>query len=201
MEHTVKMTYRWVKTKGLVVNPQKTNAMIFTRKFKPKPIEPLRLEGEETPFTNTVKYLGVLLDPKLNWKQHLIDKRKKLYFSVWACRRAMDKTWRINSKLALWVYKAILLPKLLYVSVVWWPMVSKVEIRNLLQSLHGSYLWAAVGSMKTTPTEVPEVVLYQTPLPLGLRDLLCTDKNARENGGIQGWDIQSLNSSINTLSH
>jgi hypothetical protein len=59
----------------------------------------------------------------------------------------MGKTWGINSKLALWMYKAILLPELLYSSVVWWPIVSRVEIRNLLQSLQGNYLRAAVGSM------------------------------------------------------
>jgi hypothetical protein len=37
MEHALKMTYRWWKTKGLVVNPQKTNVIIFTRKYKPEP--------------------------------------------------------------------------------------------------------------------------------------------------------------------
>jgi hypothetical protein len=70
----------------------------------------------------------------------------------------MGKAW-INSKLALWMYEAILLPELLYMSVVWWPMVSRVETRNLLRSLQGSYLRAAVGSMKTTPTELLEVAL------------------------------------------
>jgi hypothetical protein len=45
-------------------------------------------------------------------------------------------------------------------------MVSRVEIRNLLQSLQGNYLRAAVGAMKTTPMEALEVVLYQTPLDL-----------------------------------
>jgi hypothetical protein len=44
----------------------------------------------------------------------------------------MGKTWGINSKLAAWKYKAILLPKVLYASVVWWPMVSRMETRNLL---------------------------------------------------------------------
>jgi hypothetical protein len=39
----------------------------------------------------------------------------------------MGKTWEINPKIALWMYKAILLPKLLYAAIVWWPMVSKVE--------------------------------------------------------------------------
>ena len=30
MEYALKITYRWCKTKGLVVNPQKTNIMIIT---------------------------------------------------------------------------------------------------------------------------------------------------------------------------
>jgi hypothetical protein len=66
-----------------------------------------------------VKYLGVLLDPKLNWKLHLIDKRKKFFSSVWVCRRATGKTSGINPKIAQWMYKAILLPKLLYAAIVW----------------------------------------------------------------------------------
>jgi hypothetical protein len=103
-------------TKGLVDNPQKINVMIFTMKYKPEPIEPLRLKGNETAFTNTAKYLGVLLDPRLYWKQHLIDKRKRLYSSMWARRRAMGKTWGINSKLARWMYKANLFPKLMFAS-------------------------------------------------------------------------------------
>jgi hypothetical protein len=75
MEHDLKMTHRWCKAKGLVVNPQKSNITTFTTKYKPKTIETLRLEGQEIAVTNTIKYLGILLDTKLNWKQHLIDKR------------------------------------------------------------------------------------------------------------------------------
>jgi hypothetical protein len=38
-------------------------------------------------------------------------------------------------------------------------MLRKVETRNLLRRLQGNYLRAAVGAMKTTPTEVLEVAL------------------------------------------
>jgi hypothetical protein len=119
MENALKITHKWYKTEGLVVNPLKTIVMIFTRKYKAEFIEPLRLEGKQFTFTSTVKYRGVLLNAILNWKQHLIDKRKKLYSSVWVCRRAMGKTWEINPRLALCMYKTILLPKLLYASVIW----------------------------------------------------------------------------------
>jgi hypothetical protein len=85
---------------------------------------------------------------------------------VWVCRRGIGKTWGISPKIALWMYKAILLPKLLYTAIVWWLMVSKVETRNLLRGLQGNYLRAAVGTVKTTPTEALEVTLYQAPLDL-----------------------------------
>ena len=59
MEHALKMICRWCKTKSLVVNLQNTNIIIFTKRYKPETIEPLRLEGQELAFTNTVKYLRV----------------------------------------------------------------------------------------------------------------------------------------------
>jgi len=39
--------------------------MIFTRKYKPGPIKPLKLWGKEITYANSVKYLGVTLNAKL----------------------------------------------------------------------------------------------------------------------------------------
>ncbi|KMQ89208.1 reverse transcriptase [Lasius niger] len=72
----------WCETKDLTVNPSKTNIMVFTIKYKPEPIEPLKLWGKEIPFTDSVKYLGLILDPKLNWKTHFTKSRKKSYSSM-----------------------------------------------------------------------------------------------------------------------
>jgi len=96
MDKALKIIQSWCQAKGLTVNPSKTEAMIFTRKYKPEPIGPLRLWGKELPYTSSVKYLGIHLDPKLSWKFHLEVKRKKFYTSMWACRRAVSKTWGIN---------------------------------------------------------------------------------------------------------
>lgn len=56
------------KNKCLRVNLSKINIMVFTSKYKVKPIRPLKLESKMTAFTYSVKYLGGLLDPKLKWK-------------------------------------------------------------------------------------------------------------------------------------
>jgi hypothetical protein len=42
------------------------------RKF-PTPTK-LRLYGEEIEFSESVKYLGVLIDSKLSWKPHIEEK-------------------------------------------------------------------------------------------------------------------------------
>jgi len=154
----------WCIAMGLTVNPSKTTAMIFTRKYKPEPIEPLKLWGKEITYASSVKYLGVTLDTKLSWKLHLEEKRKKFYASMWTCRRAMGKTWGTKPRVALWLYKMVLLPRLTYAAVVWWPRVEKVEAKNLLKSLQGSYLRAAAGAMRSTPTEALEIALCFPPL-------------------------------------
>jgi hypothetical protein len=96
MINILKIVQRWCVTKCLMVNPLKTNVMVFTRKYKQQPTQVLRVKGKETVFTSLVKYSGALLDPKLNWKQHHTERRKKFYSSIWACRRTTGNTWGIS---------------------------------------------------------------------------------------------------------
>jgi hypothetical protein len=47
MTNTLNTVQRWRETKGLTENVLKTNVMVFTRKYKSQPIEPLKLgEGK-----------------------------------------------------------------------------------------------------------------------------------------------------------
>jgi hypothetical protein len=71
------------------------------QKYKPEPMETSRLRGRNIAFINSVIPLGIFLDPKLNWKQNLTERRKKFYSSMWACRRVTGKTYRINSNIVM----------------------------------------------------------------------------------------------------
>jgi hypothetical protein len=66
--------------------------MVFTRKYKPEPIEILRLGGREVAFTTSVKYLGVVLDSKLFGNQHIPERKGKFFSFMLACRRVMHKS-------------------------------------------------------------------------------------------------------------
>jgi len=84
---------------------------------------------------------------------------------MWTCRRAISKTWGTKPRVALWLYKMVLLLKLTYAAIVWWPRVERMESRNLLKSQQGSYLRVtATRAMRSTPTEALETALCSPPL-------------------------------------
>lgn len=82
MNEALKIVWKWCMTKGLSVNPNKIAAVVFTRKYKRESIEHLKLWRQEINFSISIKYLGVYVDSKLEWKLHLKNKRKKPHFYV-----------------------------------------------------------------------------------------------------------------------
>lgn len=84
----------------------------------------------------------------------------------------MCKSWGMIHKVALWMYKTVLYPQILYVSMTCCPVVSRMEATNLLRSLQSSYLRAAVGSAYETYTyKALEVVLSLAPQYLSMEQL------------------------------
>ena len=69
--------------------------------------------------STSAKYLGVIIDNKLNWNEHINEivlKCKRTYFAV---KKAIGKKWGLNPKQMMWIYKTIIIPKISYCSVVW----------------------------------------------------------------------------------
>jgi len=75
----------WCGGLGLSVNPDKTGPVAFTRKRKLTGFFEPRLFGKTLQRSMSVKYLGVILDSCLTWKEHMDVKVKKAQNSMWAC--------------------------------------------------------------------------------------------------------------------
>ena len=115
--HTVE---KWCSRVGLSVNPDKTNLVIFTRKRKLSGFfEPLFF-GVTLHRSESVKYLGVILDSRLTRREHVNIKVKKAHNSLWACRRTFGAMWGLRPKVVHWLYVSIIWPSITFVSLVWW---------------------------------------------------------------------------------
>jgi hypothetical protein len=74
--HTVET---WCEKLGLSVNPDKTGLLAFTRRRKlPRFFEP-RPFGMTLHHSMSVKYLGVIMDARLTWGEHMDIKARKAH--------------------------------------------------------------------------------------------------------------------------
>uniref|UniRef100_A0ABD2WCX8 Reverse transcriptase domain-containing protein n=1 Tax=Trichogramma kaykai TaxID=54128 RepID=A0ABD2WCX8_9HYME len=164
MQLILKKVDRWCAETGLTVNPAKTELVIFTRKHRVEQCANLTLRGNRIGAKESAKYLGVILDRKLKWKEHMEFQVRKFCTALWACRKTVGVTWGLKPNTLLWIYKAILLPRLTYASVVWWPRVKLTRTRDRLEKLRGLMLRGATGAMRTTPTKALGIIMDVPPI-------------------------------------
>ena len=122
---------QWCTITELHVNPKKTEMVRFTKKYKiGLEMKKVKLFNEELHLSDNVKYLGVHLDSKLSMNEHVKQLYKKGIKSLWATRAMVSRTWGLNPKTMLWVYKQIILPRITYGSVITWKAIENNNTLN-----------------------------------------------------------------------
>ena len=70
--------YAWVKANKLFLDIDKTNLMFFTPKCVPRTIKGVFIVGNKIMEVTETKFLGVIIDYKLNWSPHITYISKKV---------------------------------------------------------------------------------------------------------------------------
>lgn len=156
---------KWCENKGLKVHPDKAAAMRFFSKPKIEVMNNVKYDGSPLKLVDEFKYLGVILDTKLSWKNHLENIKIKASNSLWASRSMIDRNWGLSPKSALWIYNQIILPRITYGSIVWWQGCQAGEGRELLNSVQYNALMLATGAVRTTSKHALNAILNYSPLP------------------------------------
>ena len=153
----------WCRSTGLGVNPDKTEVMVFTRKYKWDKTCQLKLNGKALKLSKEVKYLGVTMDSKLTWGRYLDEKCRKFTAALWQLRRAMGRNWGLKPVAMKWLYDAILKARLTYAAVVWWNKTHLKTAEGQLERLRGLVLRCVTGAGRSTPTAALGAALCMDP--------------------------------------
>ena len=112
----------WLKENKLIVNLKKYEFMFIGNqqrlKNKNKTIEEclVFIDGNEIKKVESCKYLGVVIDQNLSWKDQIDRVKKKVIKSVYLLRRLRPF---INQRTAILFYNSIIQSNLDYCSTVW----------------------------------------------------------------------------------
>jgi hypothetical protein len=89
-------------------NETKSVQVTFTLKKTRAPPPPVQLSNIHLPQTDSIKYLGIHLDRKLTWRNHISAKRKQLDLKLRNMYWIISRKSQLSLANKLLVYKAIL---------------------------------------------------------------------------------------------
>lgn len=168
-QQAIKIVEKWCTATGLSVNPEKSEIVIFTKNRTLKDFTEPKIFGKEIKKQESAKYLGVILDSKLNWKKHIEYRIEKCLRIFWCCKAAIGRSWGLSPKCILWIYTAIAKPLLSYGAFLWWHGTSPTYTQNRLSHLQRVACLAITGAMNTTPQAALEALLNLPKLDIFIK--------------------------------
>lgn len=144
LQKQIDLAEPWFKKWKISINPTKTSAIIFTKKSTEN-TKLVKIKNEKIKWSNSIKYLGVQIDNKLNFSKHInttITKAKSVNFKLYPLINSQSS---IPIKTRILLYKTYIRPILLYAAPTW---VSNLSKRNMtkLESTQSKILRTITGS-------------------------------------------------------
>lgn len=136
--------HRW----KIKLNENKTEAIIFTKR-RPDLNVNIKIENKEISWSKNVKYLGVILDNKLNYTEHVNSISQKAIVKLINLYPILNRNSFVTQENKLLVYKSVIRPIITYACPVW-SYISKTKY-NKLQILQNKFLRLAGKFRAFTP--------------------------------------------------
>jgi hypothetical protein len=106
--------------------------MVITRRKRREKIDvTIYLNNSQLEQVNSIKYLGVILDSKLNFREHLISTSKKSTTLIHTLSRSVKLNWGLQQGALNTIYKGAILPLLTHAAPVWIRVMKKNYNRTL----------------------------------------------------------------------
>ena len=122
---------------------------MFTWRRKWKLPKDLLLDGKTIDLSHSTKFLGIHLDTKLNFNEHIKHITKKATMSLMQCKRAVGPTWGLSPGSCKWIHEKAIRPIVSYRSLVWINALHKKHNQNALAKVERLTLRM---TMPSTPT-------------------------------------------------
>ena len=166
---------QWSVKAGLHFNATKTEVMLVHQFRKPVSEETLgtfsfpvnKSSNVQLQFKKNFRYLGVILDEKLNFQPHLKAARDKANLAINDICRVVKQYWGLDIKKAMFLYNACIKPMLLYGAEVWGNRMLSVKTnKNILLSSQRKILLRATRAYRTTSTAALQAISNAVPIHL-----------------------------------
>lgn len=158
----------WGAANKLKFNIEKTKCALFTRRLKydkPK----IEFEGKVIELSNSFKYLGLIIDNKLSWREHINSMKAKVAQVLNSLLRYAKQHYGLNRKAIETIYKGSIIPMITYGCSVWADVVDHKYIIEPLASLQRQVALRIIRGYRTISTDAANVIANLIPIDLTIK--------------------------------
>jgi len=171
----------WARTYGLSFSPGKSQMMSIKGGLKPNYTVGFgtRPDSARIPASETVRYLGVILDPRQSYWDHVVSLRNKNKDMFRRLRRMTSANWGLGRNAARRIYTAVFIPRITYAAEIWWKTCNFKKSIKLLGSVQRDPLLAITSCYRTASTNCLSAVAGELPLDLEIKRSVIKGKLRR----------------------
>jgi ribonuclease HI len=174
---------RWAKNNKIKFNDTKSKVMLVSRrKRKENKNITVYLNNKPLEQVTQIKYLGIILDQKFKFHEHITytaEKCKKLIHSL---SKAAKLTWGITHKAMAIIYRGAILPLLAYGAPLWIEAMRFEHNRQKLIRVQRLINIRMAKAFRTTSSEALCMLTGMTPIILKLEEEAAHYKIKQKSG-------------------
>jgi hypothetical protein len=150
LQHHLSALQNWFEKWRIKINANKSCYITFI--LRKRPTIDVRSSGNQIPRKTEIKYLGMIIDSKLTWKQHVVKKQKQIDLTIKQMHWLIGRKSKLSVENTILIFKALIIPIWTY-DVELWGCASKSNT-SIIQSSQSKFLRMIV--------EAPWYVYYAT---------------------------------------
>jgi len=164
----------WASERGLSFSAAKTNVM--TLKGGLKPGYSMNFGGTSVTSCSPTRYLGIQLDYKRTYWDHILYVGRKSEDMYTRLRSAYASTWGVKQSTSKIIYHSVFLPRITYAASVWESGTKTKKAIKYLGSKQRRALLSITGAYKTVSTDALQVTAGVMPLDLEIQGTVLKGK-------------------------
>jgi len=172
----------WARENKVRFNDKKSQTMLMTRR-KRKEREDLEVYLNNKPLrqVKTMKYLGITIDSKLTFREHITQVTKKCWRIIFALSRSAKLNWGLEHKALKTLYTGGIQPLLLYGALVRAETIDKTSYRKKLTRVQRLINIKIAKAYRTVLNEALCIITGVIPIHIKIKEMAEHYKIVREN--------------------
>jgi hypothetical protein len=159
---------KWAEENKLDFNANKTQLVLFTKNIKynrPKVV----FKGREIEINKSLKYLGLTIDSRLTWNEHINSVRTKSMQILFKLLPFCKRDFGLNSKALKTIYTGSILPIIGYGSSIWAEAIDKIHIKKSLETIQRRVGVRIARSYRTVSSDAINILCNLLPIDLWIK--------------------------------